>query len=92
MQEEQDGKGLFKRLRKLFSTDVIIRNVGGKQLKVIDTDNLQSSGNLANNSRVDRYQRMHGGSMNSYSGDGAILQGTIKYTKYFTTSFMILLT
>ena len=33
MQEEQDGKGLFKRLRKLFSTDVIIRNVGGKQLK-----------------------------------------------------------
>ena len=76
MQEEQDGKGLFKRLRKLFSTDVIIRNVGGKQLKVIDTDALQSSGNLSNNSRVDRYQRMHGGSMNSYSGDGAILQGT----------------
>ena len=45
MQEEQDGKGLFKKLRKLFSTDVIIRNVGGKQLKVIDTDNLQISKN-----------------------------------------------
>ena len=30
-------KSLFSRLRRLFSTDVIIRNVGGNQLKVIDS-------------------------------------------------------
>ena len=28
---------LFGRLRRLFSSDVIIRNVGGKQLKIMDT-------------------------------------------------------
>ena len=27
---------LFGRLRRLFSTDVIIRNIGGNQLKVAD--------------------------------------------------------
>ena len=30
--------GLFGRLTRLFSTDVIIRNVGGNQLKTIDVD------------------------------------------------------
>ena len=29
---------LFTRLQRLFSSDVIIRNVGGKKLKVMDTD------------------------------------------------------
>ena len=29
---------VFTRLKRLFSTDVIIRNVGGNQLKVIDTN------------------------------------------------------
>ncbi len=29
-------KSLFSRLRRLFSTDVIIRNAGGNQLKVFD--------------------------------------------------------
>ena len=28
-------KGLFSRLQRLFSTDVIIRNTGGNQLKVL---------------------------------------------------------
>ena len=31
---------LFTRLRRLFSNDVIIRNVGGKQLKVMDVDRI----------------------------------------------------
>ena len=35
--------GLFGRLRRLFSTDVIIRNDGGDQLKVVDIKNLMSS-------------------------------------------------
>ena len=49
---------LFSRLRKLFSTDVIIRNVGGDQLKVIDTSRVQSDGNIATNRRVDRFSRL----------------------------------
>ena len=31
---------LFSRLRRLFSTDVVIRNEGGSQLKVVDTDHI----------------------------------------------------
>lgn len=49
---------LFKRLRKLFSTDVIIRNVGGNQLRVIDTDGIQADGNIKTNRRIDRYSRL----------------------------------
>ena len=33
---------LFARLRRLFSTNVVVRNVGGKQLKVADTSRTQS--------------------------------------------------
>ena len=32
---------LFSRLRRLFSTDVIIRNQGGNQLKVVDVNKIQ---------------------------------------------------
>ena len=39
-------KGLFPRLQRLFSTDVIIRNVGGNQVKTIDTDRIQTSGRI----------------------------------------------
>ena len=34
---------LFSRLKRLFSTDVVIRNVGGNQLKVMDTNHIQQS-------------------------------------------------
>ena len=37
---------LFTRLRRLFSTDVVIRNVGGNQLKIMDADRIQKYGNL----------------------------------------------
>ena len=50
---------LFGRLKRLFSTDVIIRNVGGNQLKVIDTDRIQSAGNIETNRRVDRWSRVY---------------------------------
>lgn len=55
----ENKPSLFKRLQRLFSTDVIIRNVGGNQLKVIDVDRIQSSGNLDQNRRVDRFSRMY---------------------------------
>jgi len=49
-------RDLFSRLQRLFSTNVIVRNVGGKQLKIADTQQVQSvaSGNL-----VDRYSRLY---------------------------------
>ena len=49
---------LFSRLRRLFSTDVIIRNVGGNELKVFDFDKIQQSGQIETNSLVDRFNRI----------------------------------
>ena len=48
---------LFTRLRRLFSNDVIVRNIGGKQLKIMDTGRIQKYGNLASNSLYDRFTR-----------------------------------
>jgi hypothetical protein len=53
-----ENRTLFSRLRKLFSTDVVVRNVGGNQLKVVDTSRIQSDGNIASNRRVDRFSRL----------------------------------
>ena len=50
---------LFSRLRRLFSNDVIVRNVGGKQLKIMDSGQIQKYGNLATNSLYDRFTRLH---------------------------------
>ena len=51
--------GLFARLKRLFSTDVVIRNVGGNELQVIDTDKIQTSGEFATNSLMSRYQGIY---------------------------------
>ena len=51
--------GLFARLRRLFSTDVVIRNVGGNELQVIDTDKIQTTGEFATNSLMSRYQGIY---------------------------------
>ena len=50
---------LFGRLRRLFSTDVVIRNVGGNQLKVIDSNQIQSLGQLQTNSLFDRFNKLY---------------------------------
>ena len=50
---------LFKRLQRLFSSDVVIRNVGGNQLKVVDTDHIQTSGEFATNSLMSRFQGIY---------------------------------
>ena len=49
---------LFSRLRRLFSTDVIIRNDGGNQLKVFDVNKIQQSGDIQTNSLIDRFNRI----------------------------------
>ena len=51
-------KTLFGRLRRLFSTNVIVRNVGGRKLKVADTEKIQSN---TKSHLVDRYSKLHSG-------------------------------
>ena len=59
---------LFSRLKRLFSTDVIIRNQGGNQLKVVDVNKIQQSGEYENNSLVDRFNRLYSTSPTSLYG------------------------
>ena len=59
---------LFTRLQRLFSTDVIIRNEGGNQLRVMDVDSIQMSGDVATNSIMDRYNRIYSPSSTSLWG------------------------
>ena len=60
-------KTFFGRLKKAFSTSTVVRKVGDNKLKVVDPSRLQSSGNLASNSLVDRYNRLHTSGTNSNS-------------------------
>ena len=56
---------LFSRLRRLFSTNVIVRNVGGRELKVSDTSRTQS---YSRSNLVDRYQKIYtGAGLSGYS-------------------------
>jgi hypothetical protein len=50
---------VFTRLKRLFSTDVVIRNIGGDQLKVMDVNSIQQAGQIETNSLVDRFSRLH---------------------------------
>ena len=64
-------KSFFGRLRRLFSTNVIVRNVGGRQLKVADTDSRQAFRNVATNFMHDRYNRLHTSQLPPHSGYSA---------------------
>ena len=50
---------VFTRLKRLFSTDVLIRNVGGSKLKVLDFNQQQQAGQIETNSMVDRFNRLY---------------------------------
>ena len=52
-------RSLFGRLRRLFSNDVIVRNVGGDQLKIADVNQIQSTGRYQTNSLIDRFSRLY---------------------------------
>jgi hypothetical protein len=56
------NKSLRTRLNRLFNTNTVVRRIGKGRLKVLDTDRLQSSGNLNNARYIDRFARLHGGS------------------------------
>jgi len=70
---------IFRRLQRLFSTDVIIRNDGGDQLKVMDTNTIQQSGEFATNALVDRFNRIY--SINSTSLYGAQFNLNYRYLR-----------
>lgn len=55
-------KDLYSRLKRLFANNVVVRNVGGKKLRVVDADALQS---FTTNAMRDRYSRIM--SSTSYS-------------------------
>jgi hypothetical protein len=50
---------VFSRLKRLFSTDVVIRNIGGDQLRVLDTNKIQTTGEIETNSLYDRFTRLY---------------------------------
>tara|TARA_E500000318_G_scaffold106596_1_gene114761 strand:+ start:1538 stop:3430 length:1893 start_codon:yes stop_codon:yes gene_type:complete len=50
---------IFKRLSRLFSSDVVIRNVGGTELKVADVNQIQTTGKFQTNSLIDRFSRLY---------------------------------
>lgn len=54
---------VFSRLKKLFSTNTIVRNVGGKRLRIADTDQIQS---FVNRRGVDRYHRVYQSATGGY--------------------------
>jgi hypothetical protein len=60
-------KSLFARLKKLFSSGVVVRNVGGKKLKVKDTGDLMYA--TDRNSLRDRFNRVRSTSYNAYTRD-----------------------
>ena len=55
----QVDTSLFGRLKRLFSNDVVIRNIGGNELKVMDINNIQKSGKYQTNALVDRFTRLY---------------------------------
>lgn len=63
-------QSLYARLKRLFSTDVIVRNVGGKQLKIKDTDNIMYA--TDKNSLRDRFNRIRSTASNAYTRDFAL--------------------
>jgi hypothetical protein len=62
-----EQKDLFSKLKKLFSTDVIVRNIGGKKLKVVDTDEVQYA--TDKNSLRDRFNRLRSSTYNLHNRD-----------------------
>ena len=52
-------KNLFTSLQRLFSTDILVRNVGGDELKIADVNHIQTTGKYQTNSLLDRFSRLY---------------------------------
>ena len=67
-------KDLFSRLKRLFSTNTIVRNIGGRKLKIVDTGQLQS--NIQTN-LVDRYSKLYS-NMQQYGYNDQLYQQQLR--------------
>ena len=77
---------LFARLQRLFSTNVIVRNVGGKNLKVADTSRTQA---YKRSNLVDRFQKIYAGAgMSGYSD--ALMSKSLRLNLYHDYDLCIL--
>lgn len=77
--------GLFDNLKRLFSTDVVIKNDSFNNLKLIDINKIQQSGDFETNSLVDRYNRLyHSNSPSSLYG--AQVNTSYKYRRHLLYS------
>jgi hypothetical protein len=52
---------LRSRLKRLFATNVIVRRISKNRLKAVDSNRLQSVGNMSNKKYVDRFSGVHTG-------------------------------
>jgi hypothetical protein len=52
-------RNLFSNLQRLFSTDILVRNVGGTELKIADINQIQTTGKYQTNSLLDRFSRLY---------------------------------
>ena len=52
---------LRARLSRLFATNVVVRRIAKNRLKAVDTNRLQSTGNITNKRYVDRFSGIHRG-------------------------------
>jgi len=52
-------RNLFNSLQRLFSTDILVRNIGGDELKIADINHIQSTGKYQTNSLLDRFSRLY---------------------------------
>jgi len=52
---------LRARLGRLFATNVVVRRIAKNRLKAVDTNRLQSTGNMTNKRYVDRFSGVHRG-------------------------------
>jgi len=80
----EQNRDFFSKVKKLFSTDVVLHNTGGNQLKVVDVNKIQQHGELVTNSLYDRYNKIYTTSgRNAYSTVNQLPTSRVQlYTDY----------
>jgi hypothetical protein len=83
---QQVKKDIFSRLKRLFSTDVIIQQTGRNQVKTTDINRVQQNSPLTNNYASGKYSPVYQG-MNSMMGNfggglGGMQQGMLRQQLY----------
>lgn len=69
-------RSIFGRLKKLFAGNSVVRNVGGKKLRVVDTDNIQS---FVNRRGIDRFHRVYSSMTGGYGSSHGRYESAAAY-------------